>query len=147
MTTTTQGFTLSQLSIGMSESYERTVTDADIQQFAQVSGDHNPVHLDEAFAANTRFKTRIAHGMLSAAFISTVVGTKLPGPGSIYVSQTLKFRAPVFIGDTIVTTATVTDINEKRGFVTLDTVCSVNGKDVVRGECVRLRNIGYGLFV
>ncbi|MFT5258330.1 MAG: 3-hydroxybutyryl-CoA dehydratase [Saprospiraceae bacterium] len=133
-----KGYTLEQLSIGMQDNYERTVTDEDIHQFAQVSGDHNPVHLDAEFAAGTRFKARIAHGMLSAAFISTVVGTKLPGPGSIYVSQSLKFRAPVYIGDTVITTVTVTDINERKGFVTLNSTCSVEGKDVVRGESVMM---------
>ena len=91
---------IDELKVGQSATYERTVTETDIAQFAELSGDHNPVHLDEAFAAKTLFKGRIAHGMLSAAFISTTVGTKLPGYGSIYVSQNLRFRAPVRIGDT-----------------------------------------------
>ena len=87
------------LEVGMEASYERTVTEADIVSFAQVSGDTNPVHLDEDYAAGTIFKQRIAHGMLTASYVSTVFGTRLPGPGAIYVSQTLNFRAPVRIGD------------------------------------------------
>ena len=95
------GYYFEDLTPGMSTSYTRTVTEKDITQFAEVSGDTNPVHLDEEFAATTRFKKRIAHGMLSGSYISTVVGTKLPGPGCLYVSQTLKFRAPVYIGDKV----------------------------------------------
>lgn len=125
---------IDELEPGQSAIYERTVTEDDIMQFAELSGDDNPVHLDEAFAAKTLFKGRIAHGMLSAAFISTVVGTKLPGYGSIYVSQSLKFRAPVRIGDTVVTTATVKEINRDRKRVTMETVCTVGDKVVVDGE-------------
>lgn len=134
--TTRSGYTLEQLSIGMQAEYIRSVTAADIQQFAALSGDNNPIHLDAQFAATTRFKQPIAHGMLSAAFISTVVGTQLPGPGSIYVSQTLQFRAAVYIGDTINTRLTLTAINPKRRFVTLDSVCRVGDKIVVCGESV-----------
>lgn len=132
------GYYFEDLSIGMSECYTRIVTDADIQQFAAVSGDTNPVHLDDEFAASTRFKKRIAHGMLSGSYISTVVGTKLPGPGCLYVSQTLKFRAPVYIGDEVSATVTITELNERRGYVTLNTVCSVAGTDVIRGEAMML---------
>ena len=132
------GYYFEDLSIGMSESYTRIVTDADIQQFAEVSGDTNPVHLDDEFAASTRFKKRIAHGMLSGSYISTVVGTRLPGPGCLYVSQTLKFRAPVYIGDEVTATVTITELNERRGYVTLSTVCSVAGTDVIRGEAMVL---------
>ncbi len=126
------------LSIGMSATYTRAVSAEDIAQFAEVTGDNNPVHLDEEFAASTRFKKRIAHGMLSAGFISTVVGTQLPGSGCIYVSQNLKYRAPVYIGDEVVTTATVTALDERRGFVTLSTICSVKNTDVIRGEAVMM---------
>ncbi|MEE9446878.1 MAG: MaoC family dehydratase [Arenicellales bacterium] len=129
---------LEDLSIGMSDAYTRTITDEDIQLFAQVSGDNNPMHLDDEYAANTPFKQRIAHGMLSASFISTVVGTRLPGPGSIYVNQTLKFRRPVKIGDEVITHAEITDINSKRAFVTLKTVCQVNGKNVIEGEALMM---------
>ena len=122
------------MEVGQSATYERTVTETDIAQFAELSGDHNPVHLDEAFAAKTMFKGRIAHGMLSAAFISTTVGTRLPGYGSIYVGQTLRFRAPVRIGDTVVTTATVKAINRERRRVTMETVCRVGETVVLDGE-------------
>jgi 3-hydroxybutyryl-CoA dehydratase len=109
---------------------------ADIEAFAEVSGDTNPVHLDEAYAQGTTFGGRIAHGMLSAAYISAVLGTKLPGPGAIYLSQTMRFRRPVRIGDTVTARATVKDLDETRGQVTLQTVCEVNGKAVVDGEAV-----------
>ena len=125
---------IDELEVGQSATYERTVSETDIAQFAELSGDHNPVHLDEAFAAKTLFKGRIAHGMLSAAFISTTVGTKLPGHGSIYVSQSLRFRAPVRIGDTVVTTATVKAINRERRRVTMEPVCRVGETVVLDGE-------------
>lgn len=132
------GYYFEDLSLDMSASYTRVISDQDIQNFAEVSGDHNPVHLDEAFAATTQFKKRIAHGMLSASFVSTIIGTKLPGPGCLYASQTLKFRAPVFIGDEVITTATIIDLNARRGYVTLETKCSVGDTDVIRGEAVVL---------
>jgi len=125
---------IEDLEIGQSATYERTVTDADIVKFAEISGDDNPVHLDEEFAAKTLFKGRIAHGMLAASFISTTVGTKLPGYGAIYISQSLRFKAPVRIGDAVVTTATVKAINAERKRVTMETVCSVGGTVVVEGE-------------
>jgi 3-hydroxybutyryl-CoA dehydratase len=132
------GYYFEDLSVGMSESYTRTVSDADIRQFAKISGDTNPLHLDEEFAATTRFEQRIAHGMLTGSYISTVVGTKLPGPGCLYRSQTLKFRAPVYIGDQVTATATITELDKRRGLVTLNTVCSVGKIDVIRGEAVML---------
>jgi len=125
---------IEDIEIGQSATYERTVTDADIVKFAVISGDDNPVHLDEEFAAKTLFKGRIAHGMLAASFISTTVGTKLPGYGAIYISQSLRFKAPVRIGDAVVTTATVKAINADRKRVTMETVCSVGGTVVVEGE-------------
>ena len=125
---------IDDLEIGQSASYERTVSEEDIVRFAEVSGDDNPVHLDEEFASKTLFKGRIAHGMLGAGFISTVVGTKLPGYGSIYISQSLKFRAPVRIGDTVVTTATVKSIDKERKRVTMETVCAIGDKIVIDGE-------------
>lgn len=124
---------IADLKIGMTASYETTVSSSDIEAFAQVSGDHNPVHLDEAFAAATPFKSRIAHGMLSASYISTVLGTKLPGPGSIYLSQSLRFRAPVRCDDRVVTTVEVTAI-DPRGRVTLACACRVGDTIVVDGE-------------
>lgn len=128
------GYYIEDLDEGMSATFSKTITEADITNFAGVSGDTNPVHLDEEFASATMFKGRIAHGMLSAGFISTVVGTKLPGPGCIYVSQNLKFRAPVRAGDTVRAVATVKSINLKTKRVVLDTVCSVGDTAVITGE-------------
>jgi 3-hydroxybutyryl-CoA dehydratase len=108
-----------------------------IAAFAGVSGDRNPVHLDADYAAGTMFKERIAHGMLSAAYISAVVGMELPGPGAIYVSQTLNFKAPVKIGDTVVATVKIVEMMPKRR-VRFSTVCSVAGKTVVEGEAVMM---------
>jgi 3-hydroxybutyryl-CoA dehydratase len=125
---------IDELVIGQSATYERTVSDQDIVRFAEVSGDDNPVHLDEEFASKTLFKGRIAHGMLGAGFISTVVGTRLPGYGSIYVSQSLRFRAPVRIGDTVITTATVKSIDKERKRVTMETTCAIGDKIVIDGE-------------
>ena len=110
--------------------------EAAIVAFAQVTGDENPVHLDEAYAATTAFKTRIAHGMLSAGYISAVIGTKLPGPGAIYMSQALKFKRPVKIGDVVTARATITAIDAEKGRVTLETVCEVAGKAVLEGEAL-----------
>jgi len=124
-----------ELEVGQKASYTREVTDADIRAFAAVSGDNNPVHLDEAFAAeHTPFGSCIAHGLLSASYISTVAGTILPGPGAIYINQSLKFRAPVKAGDVVVAEVEVMDLIEKRGFVQLATRCLVDGKAVLEGE-------------
>lgn len=130
------GLFLEDLGIGQTAELQHTVTDADIRAFAAVSGDDNPVHLDEAYAATTPFKTRIAHGMLSAGYISAVLGTRLPGPGAIYLSQTMNFRRPVRIGDEVLTRATVSAIDTERARVTLVTICEVGGKAVVEGEAV-----------
>jgi 3-hydroxybutyryl-CoA dehydratase len=113
----------------------KTVTEADILAFADVSGDRNPVHIDAEYAAKTMFKERIAHGMLSAGYISAVFAMELPGPGSIYISQTLNFKAPVKIGDTVVTSVKVIELMDKRR-AKFETVCSVNGKPVLAGEAV-----------
>jgi 3-hydroxybutyryl-CoA dehydratase len=129
-----KGLFLEDLSIGQSAALTRTVDAAGIEAFAAVTGDNNPVHLDEAYAAGTAFKTRIAHGMLSAGYISAVIGTVLPGPGAIYVGQTLKFKRPVKIGDAVTATATVTAIDLEKARVTLETVCTVEGKTVLEGE-------------
>ena len=128
------GFCLEDLAVGQSAERTHTVTEADITAFAAVSGDSNPVHMDEAYAAATPFKGRIAHGMLSGAYISAVLGEQLPGHGAIYVSQALRFRRPVRIGDTVTTRVTLTAIDEAKARVTLDTVCLVGGKAVVDGE-------------
>ena len=124
------------LSEGMSAESRRTVTAGDIDAFAAVSGDTNPVHLDAAYAAATPFGERIAHGMLAASYISAVLGVKLPGPGAVYLSQTLRFRRPVKIGDAVTARATISALDAEKGRVTLDTVCQVNGKAVVDGEAV-----------
>ena len=130
------GLRLEDLSLGQSVEISHVVTDADIRAFAAVSGDNNPVHLDEDYAAATPFKTRIAHGMLSAGYISAVLGTRLPGPGAIYISQTMNFKRPVRIGDEVITRATVSAIDSEKARVTLATVCEVAGKAVVEGEAV-----------
>ena len=109
------GYYLEDLAPGMTALYAKTVTDADIVLFAGISGDVNPVHLNQEFADRTMFRGRIAHGMLTASFISTVIGTKLPGPGCIYVSQNLKFKAPVRVGDTVNARVTITSVAEARG--------------------------------
>ena len=132
------GLFLEDLKVGKSAMFGRTVTDADIAAFAGVSGDTNPIHLHDGFARTTRFGKRIAHGMLSGSFISTVIGTKLPGPGAVYISQTMAFMAPVMIGDTITAVATVTAIDEKRRRVTLKTQCFNDEKVVIDGEAVVL---------
>nr|WP_067297673.1 MaoC family dehydratase [Marinobacterium profundum] len=130
------GLYLEDLEVGQSESVFKTVSDQDIRLFAEITGDTNPVHLDEEFAATTQFKTRIAHGMFSAGLISAVLGTHLPGPGAIYLDQSLKFRLPIYLGDEVETRVTVSDINLRRGRVTLSTECFVAGKRVTQGEAV-----------
>ena len=131
-----QGLFLEDLSVGQSAELVRTVGEADIEAFAAVTGDNNPVHLDAAFAATTSFGERIAHGMLSAGYISAVIGTQLPGPGAIYLSQALRFKRPVKIGDAVTARATITEIDEAKARVTLATVCLVNGKPVLEGEAL-----------
>lgn len=128
------GFYFEELTVGQSAIFAKTVTEADIAAFAGVSGDFNPVHVNEEFAKNTMFKGRIAHGMLSAAFISTVFGMKLPGPGAIYVAQSLKFKAPVKIGDTVVARVEVTALVPEKKFATFKTTCTVADKIVLDGE-------------
>lgn len=125
------------IKIGDSFKKERLVTDELVRGFAEVSGDYNPIHLDEDFARTTRFGRRIAHGMLSGAFISAVLGYEMTEKKIVYLSQTLKFTAPVFIGDTVTATATVTAIREDKNIVTMETVCrNQNGETVVKGESV-----------
>jgi 3-hydroxybutyryl-CoA dehydratase len=128
------GYYLEDLEVGMTASYSRTVTDADVVLFAGISGDINPVHMSSEYAAATMFKGRIAHGMLTASFISTVLGTKLPGPGCIYVSQNLKFRAPVRIGDTVRTQVVIAAIDRDKGRVAFETTCSVGETVVISGD-------------
>lgn len=130
------GYYFEDLSVGMEASYGKTLSNDDVLTFADLSGDVNPVHLNDNFAAGTVFKQRIAHGMLTASLISTVLGTKLPGPGCIYLSQNLKFRAPVYIGDQVVATARVTALDPDKARATFACDCAVNGKTVLEGDAV-----------
>jgi len=123
-----------ELTVGMSAIFTKTVTEADIVLFAGVTGDTNPIHLDEEFAKPTMFKGRIAHGMLTAGFISAVLGTKLPGPGSVYLGQTLKFKAPVRIGDTVVARVTATAVAQEKSRCTFSTTAQVGDTLIVEGE-------------
>jgi 3-hydroxybutyryl-CoA dehydratase len=124
---------------GDTASLSRTISNDDIRAFANATGDHNPLHLDEEFAQQTRFGRRIAHGMLSASLISAVIANDLPGQGSIYLGQTLQFVAPVFPGDTVTARVTVISIREDKPIVKLETVC-INQRDevVIRGEAIVL---------
>ena len=123
------------IKIGDTFSTTREVTDQLIREFAELSGDHNPIHLDEEFARGTRFGQRIAHGMLSGAFISAVLGNEFRNRKIVYLSQTMRFTAPAFIGDTITTTATVTNIREDKNIVTLSTECTKQtGETTLTGE-------------
>src|SRR5687767_14105260 len=125
------------LKIGDAFSKDRLVTDELVRQFADISGDLNPIHLDEEYARSTRFGRRIAHGMLSGAFISAVIGYEFVERRVVYLSQSMRFTAPVFIDDTVTTTATVTKIREDKGIVTLDTACTnQDGETLVMGEAV-----------
>jgi len=120
---------------GSTASYKRTITEADVVEFADLTGDDNPVHLDERYAHATRFGRRIVHGMLVASMVATVIGRKLPGSGAIYVSQSLRFLAPVYLGDTVTARATLTAYDRDRGRMTLDTVCTKqDGTQVLAGE-------------
>jgi 3-hydroxybutyryl-CoA dehydratase len=127
------------LSVGDAAEISRTVTDEDVRAFAEVTGDRNPVHLDEEYAAGTRFGRRIAHGMLGASLISAVLANELPGRGTVYLSQTLRFTAPVFLGDTVNARVVVKQVREDKPIVTLETVCTnQRGERVVEGEAVVL---------
>jgi len=128
------GYYLEDLEVGMSDSFAKTITDADVCMFAGISGDTNPVHINDDYAKTTIFEKRIVHGMFSAALISTVAGTKLPGPGAIYVDQQIKFRAPVFIGDTAKATLTVEEIDTRRRRVKCKTDVTVGDKLVATGS-------------
>lgn len=120
---------------GDSASFTKTITQADVVLFAGISGDSNPVHLDAEYASKSRFGRRIAHGMLTASFLSTVMGTKLPGAGAVYVGQTLRFVKPVFVGDTITAVATVDSYDSTRGRLKMATTCvNQHGEDVITGD-------------
>lgn len=131
-----KGHFFEDLSVGMEASYARHVRESDIQIFSELTGDRNPIHLDEGYAASTMFKGRIAHGALTASYISTVLGTILPGPGAIYVSQSLNFRRPVRIGDEVIAKARVIELLPEKKRVILTCDCSVAGKTVLEGEAL-----------
>jgi 3-hydroxybutyryl-CoA dehydratase len=134
-----QGMNTMKIKLGDSASSIREVTDDDVRKFAELTGDHNPIHLDDEFAGTTRFGRRIAHGMLGASLISAVLGNDLPGAGSIYLSQTLRFLAPVYLGDTLTARVTVTKIRDDKPIATLETVClNQHGETLIRGEAVVL---------
>jgi len=131
------GKTFDQLKVGDSDRFSKTITDADVYLFAGVTGDLNPAHIDETYAKGTFFKTRIAHGMLSAGFVSAVIGMRLPGPGSVYMRQTLDFLAPVRIGDTVTATVEVVEKMEDKKRVRLKTTCAnQEGTTVLAGEAL-----------
>jgi 3-hydroxybutyryl-CoA dehydratase len=133
---TRQSYYFEDLELGMEASFAKTVSEADILRFAEVTGDKNPVHLDADYAAKTIFKEPIAHGMLTAGYISAVFGMELPGPGAIYVSQTLNFRAPVRKGDRVVAKVRVMELYPAKRRARFECVCSVDGKVVLEGEAV-----------
>ncbi len=132
------GHYIEDLTVGMSAFYSRTMTEADIVLFAGISGDFNPLHLNREFSEKTQFGGCIAHGMLTASLISTVVGTKLPGPGAIYLSQSLRFTAPVRAGDTVTARARVIEVVAEKRRCRLETGCTVGGETVVQGEALML---------
>jgi 3-hydroxybutyryl-CoA dehydratase len=125
---------IEEIRIGMEVSYSQTITDSDIKAFAGISGDNNPVHMSDEYAQNSRYKRRIAHGMMSASFFSALFGTKVPGEGCVYVSQSLKFKRPVYLEDTVTASIIVTkvDLNKRRVF--FRTICKVKNKIVIDGE-------------
>ena len=124
------------LSVGQKASFGKTITEADIVLFAAVTGDTNPMHLNAEYAKDSIFGERIAHGMLAAGLITKVMGTQLPGPGTIYLSQSLRFRKPVRIGDTVTATVEITALNAEKHRATLMTVCTVKGEPVLEGEAL-----------
>lgn len=127
---------IDELKPGMSASFTKTVSESDVQKFGEVSGDMNPVHFDEEYAKRTMFKGRIAHGVLSASYISTVLGMQMPGPGTIFMNVSCRFRAPVRIGETVTATCTVREVNQERRRVIFDCACKVGDKTVVDGEAL-----------
>lgn len=132
-----KGKTIGELHLGDAAEFSKTVSESDIYLYAGVSGDMNPAHIDESYARNTFFKTRIAHGMLSAGFISAAIGMKLPGPGSIYIRQELNFRAPVQIGDTVTARVEIIEVNVEKNRVRMRTTCT-NQEDtlILDGEAM-----------
>lgn len=125
---------LEEIEIGMNVSYSQTITDEDVKSFAEISGDKNPVHLDEEYAEKSRYKKRIAHGLMTASYFSALFGTKIPGEGCVYVSQSLNFKRPVYIGDMVTATVEVTSVDLVKKRVFFKTICKVKNKVVTDGE-------------
>ena len=130
------GYDIEDLSAGMTATFAKTITEADIVLFSGASGDNNAVHINQEFAATTPFKSRIAHGMLTASVISAAIANKLPGPGTIYLRQTLEFKAPVRAGDTVRANVTVRELLKEKKLVWLNTVCTVKDTIVITGEAL-----------
>jgi len=128
---------LEEIEIGMEASYSQTITDADVKAFSGISGDKNPMHMDDEYAESSRYKKRIAHGMISASYFSSLFGTKIPGEGCVYVAQSLNFKRPVYLGDTVKAMVVVKNIDLKKRRVFFDTVCKVKNKVVIDG-CAEL---------
>ena len=128
------GFFIEDLKVGQKAILKKKITENDINQFSLVTGDNNPVHISDDFASKTIFKKRVAHGFFTASLISTLIATKLPGPGSIYISQTLKFLAPAYIGDNILTKAIIQKIDKEKRRVNLLTECFISDKKILTGE-------------
>lgn len=131
---TVQGLSIDEIQLGQTASCTRVITDEDVRSFAELSGDRNPVHLDEEYAKGSRFKKRIAHGFLSASLFSALFGTKIPGRGCVYISQSLEFKRPVYLGDTVEATVVVTSIDKEKSRVSFDTFCKVKNKIVISGK-------------
>lgn len=127
---------LDAIEAGQSARLSKTFSEAEVRAFAEVSTDTNPVHLDEDYAATTQFGTRIVHGMLTASLFSALLGNHLPGPGTVYLGQSLRFRRPVKLGDTVDATVTVKSVDREKNRVELDCVCSVGGKPVLQGDAL-----------
>ena len=134
--TANSGYFFEDLQVGMSATITRVVTTEDIEAFSSITGDRNPIHLDEEWASKTRFGGRIAHGMLTGGLVSAVIGTRLPGPGNIYIKQTLEFRGPVRPGDTVTAEVRISHLEPAKNRVFLDTTCRCGDIEVLRGEAV-----------
>ena len=125
---------IEDIQVGMEVSYSQTITDADVKSFSGIAGDKIPVHMDDEYAKDSRYKKRIAHGMISASFFSALFGTKIPGEGCVYVAQNLQFKRPVYLDDTVTATVIVTDVDLKKRRVFFRTLCKVKNKIVIDGE-------------
>lgn len=128
------GMNIQDIKVGMSSSYSQTITDANVKSFAEISGDSNPVHMSDEYASASRLRRRVAHGLMSASFFSALFGTRIPGAGCVYVSQSLNFKRPVYIGDTVTAIVTVKAVEATKRHVYFETICTVKGKVVIAGE-------------